>query len=102
MTEITEIKAQVAKFNGTPFDDDDINDQAAATLLSILEVGDKIRTLAGFTGFPQRTISDFVHRLRNNGVLKGGKVYANWADPETGGIAFGCDVLVASGRMRRA
>ncbi|HLY75516.1 MAG TPA: hypothetical protein VKU80_15455 [Planctomycetota bacterium] len=61
-----------------------------------------VKPLARFTGYPRSVVEPRIRRLRENGVFRGRKVHAGWADPKTGGIAFICDTMIADGLLRRA
>ena len=100
---LEEIKKAVGKMNDDKkFHADEPADQAGLVLLAAAVVGPKVRAIARFTGLPQKTVSQFVTRLRCNGIFTRNKIRADWADPKEGGIAFCCDVLVATGMLERA
>ncbi len=98
---IDEVKAELKKMDPA-FDEGDENCQAAIVLLSSLEVGTSIRKLREFTGLPSGLISKFSYNLRKSGVWRDSKVYADWADEESGGVSFTLDTLVATGMMQRS
>ena len=100
---LEEIKKDVAEIVGKDLteDEDDIAFKASVVLLSSAVVGPSIERLAKFTGYPRSLISEFSKRLRENGIWKGGKIYANWLDPH-GGVDFICDSMVAVGWMARS
>lgn len=100
--DLKEAKAALSEINGSKFDPDDPGDQAGLVMIAALEVGPKVRAIAKFTGLPQKTVSGFVQRLRCNGVFTRNRIHANWFDPKEGGVAFICDVLVATGMLNRA
>lgn len=76
--------------------------KAQVVMLASLEVGPSVLKLTKFTGYQRSLIYKFNHNLRKSGIWTRGRVHAaNWFDAEMGGIAFGCDVCVALGLMKR-
>ncbi len=77
--------------------------QAAALMLAALKHGCRqTRELARVTGVPLRDAFDIARRLRANRIWRSdGRTHADWANEETGAIAFWCDVAVACGLMNR-
>lgn len=101
---IEEIKKDVAEIIDKELSvdtEDDIAFKASVVLLSSAVVGPNIKRLVEFTGYPRSLISEFSKRLRENGIWKGGRIYANWLDPD-GGIEFICDSMVAVGWLARS
>lgn len=78
------------------------NVKTAAMMLSACYVGSSLAALAEFTNLGAEYIEPRHERLTKAGIFKNGKIYAEWADPENGGIAFTMDVMVAEGLMERA
>lgn len=76
--------------------------QTTVILLAALQVGQNVRELSKFTGYPETFIRERAVRLKQNGIWKAGKTYADWLNEEDGGIAFWCDVNVAEGLMTRS
>jgi hypothetical protein len=75
--------------------------KAGVIMLAALQEGTSFERLVEFTGFPRRTVFEFVKRLRMNGVFTDdGRVAAAWFDKD-GGIAFWMDVNVALGFIKR-
>ncbi len=75
--------------------------KSAVILLSACIVGANKRRVAKFTGYPESFLTPRFELLRKNGVFVGGKVNGNeWSDPESGGVAFWCDVAVAEGLLK--
>lgn len=75
---------------------------AAAVMLAALKVGATNRAVSAECGVPIAKVSKFGRRLRKGGVwLPNKSTSCNWMDPETGGIAFWCDVGVATGMLQR-
>lgn len=97
---LDQVKLAMLDMTGS-LDMDNEGDQAAILLLSATQVGTSVAALTEFTKLPRAKVQQFVGRLRKNGVFKGGKISADWFG-ENGGIAFHCDVLVATGMLERA
>lgn len=74
---------------------------AQMVLLASAIEGPNVQRLTKLSGAPRRLVAKFGHNLRKNGVWRGKKVYANWADEKEGGVAFQLDVLVAMGLMAK-
>lgn len=76
---------------------------AAVLMLAALKHGCKrVSTLARVTGVPYRDALPIARRLRGAGVWReDGKTHCQWDDPKLGGIAFWCDVAVATGMLAR-
>ncbi len=75
--------------------------KAGVVLLAALQEGTRPERLIAFTAYPRKTVSDFVTRLRKNGVFTDdGHIRANWFGAD-GGIGFWMDVNVALGFMQR-
>lgn len=76
--------------------------EASLVLLASAFVGTSRKKLVGLTGVHHTKVAKFSRNLREGGVWQGRKVLANWGDPAEGGIAFGLDMCVALGWMKRA
>jgi len=74
----------------------------ASVLLASLEVGPVADRIASYLGQPRRRVRELSRRARSQGLWRGGKIAVEWDDPEPGGIAFACDVLVLSGMLDRS
>lgn len=70
-------------------------------LLSSIVVGPNIKKIAKFAHIPRESVRERSVNLRQNGVWKQGKVYAEWFEKD-GGIAFVCDSMVADGLLKRS
>lgn len=75
--------------------------QIAAVLLASAALGPDADRIAKFTGYSRDWVRKLSTRLRGQGIWKGGRVYAEWQDPENGGAAFWLDVCVGRGFMDR-
>jgi DNA-binding XRE family transcriptional regulator len=75
--------------------------KCAAILLASATLGPDEKAIATGLGYPLELVNKFAHNLRTSKIWKGGKVYADWDDKETGGTAFWCDVLVGQGLLKR-
>lgn len=85
--------------------DDENSDEfkVAMILLASINVGPDEKKIRKLLGYPEDFVATVGKRMRRSGTwTKGGKVAANWADPERGGIAFALDVNVGLGFMERA
>lgn len=82
--------------------EDDESYKAAAVLLAAINVGQNQSKIVKLLGYPRALVAKFAYNLKKSGVWKNGKTYAEWNDPENGGIAFWMDVCVAQGLMERA
>lgn len=97
---IDEIKNHVRQLDET-VSEERIEFKAATVLLSALQVGQDVRTLAIFTGYEMDLIQVFAHRLRIGGVwLKDGQFNCDW-EGEDGGVALWMDAMVATGYMHK-
>lgn len=74
---------------------------AGRVLLVSAIVGGSAKKVADALGWPLDRADQFTERLTASGVWVGGKVAADWFDPEDGGIAFALDVNVALGFLQR-
>jgi len=81
---------------------DDETYKAAAVLLASATLGPNPAAIAKTLKYPSALVAKFNYNLRKSGVWKRGRVFANWGDKETGGVAFWMDVMVAQGLMERA
>jgi len=100
-TALKEIKKDVAEIHGIEVPEKESETfKASVVLLSSVLVGPNIKRISKFTGYPYSLVSEFSKRLRENGVWKGGEIYANWMETN-GGIDFLCDSCVAVGMLRR-
>lgn len=81
--------------------------KAAVCLLSTLTVGAHAGRVAKFTGYPYDFVAPLAWRWRANKIwvrrrrLPAQICHSGWGDPETGGIAFWCDVMVGTGMLAR-
>ena len=80
---------------------DDDYFKTATLLLAIASLGVELSRLAAFTKLPEGFIKPRIQRLTKNGIWKRGNLHVNWADEESGGIAFWMDVAVAEGLLAR-
>ena len=76
--------------------------KAGLILLAALDVGTSVGAIRGATELPLTTVRLACRNLRSSGVFKGGKIYCEWDDEKSGGIAFWMDVAVANGLIQRA
>ena len=81
---------------------DDEPYKAAVVLLASANVGPNDRKIAKLTKYPLALVQEFGDRLRQSRVWKDGKVWCEWDDPESGGVAFWLDVSIAVGWLKRA
>jgi hypothetical protein len=68
-------------------------------LAAVDGVGQDVDDLAAFTGYDRDWIVEVAERLERSGIWRDGVTYGDWADDETGGIAFWMDVSVAQGLL---
>ena len=97
---LSEIKAEVKRLD-PKLDEKDDAFYAAVCLLSALEVGAYISTVVKFTGYSDSRVRRYARNLVASHVWCGGKTNADWGAKD-GGIAFWCDVSVATGMLKRA
>jgi hypothetical protein len=76
-------------------------------LLTALQVGANLKRCCRFMKIkPYSWEYGKIHKFRNNlhrsGVWKNGKIYADWFDKKTGGVAFIYDVCVCLGTIKRS
>lgn len=83
-------------------DADNSSFKTAVLLLAAALMSQDIDALVEFTGYPTEFITERAEKLRKNGVWVDGKTVADWLDPETGGLAFWLDVLVAEGMVEKS
>lgn len=76
--------------------------QAATFLIASLMVGPVQYKIQHLTKLPKGLVAMFAHHCRKNKIWFGGKIHADWANEETGGLAFWCDVNVLTGMFERA
>ncbi len=76
-----------------------------AAVVLLADAGGHPRSVAAicaFTHLPAEVIQPMVDNLYRNGTWRGGhEIHVEWMDPETGVMAFWCDVLVAVGTVCR-
>ena len=103
MTDLTysDVQAKIHRMDPNLSEDDEVFD-VACLLLSSTIVGPNKRRLRSFTGLSREFIDRTGHLLRRNGVWRAGKVYGDWDDEDTGGIAFWTDVCIGAGLMERS
>lgn len=75
---------------------------AAVVLLAALQLGQNVRTLSKFTGYPPAFVQQIADRMRANKIWVNGKTRCNWFDEEGGGLEFWLDVAAAFDLVRRA
>ena len=98
---LADIKAMVRELDPKLEEDSD-GYKALIVLLSSVVCGPNVTKLHRFTRYPYDLLNKFAYRLRLNGIWKGDKIYADWLDPEEGGVALILDSLVATGMMNKS
>ena len=76
--------------------------RAAATLLAACVVGPSVKRIAKFLVLPRRVVAEFSRSARRNGIWRGGRVYGDYFNEETGGIELCLDANCLFGLMKRA
>lgn len=74
--------------------------KVACLLLKGMET-QNVHILSKFFNYPLPWVEKIAKRLKQNGVWKQGRTYANWHDEENGGIGFWADVNVGLGFLKR-
>lgn len=98
---LKQIKREVKRLDSALKETDPSFD-TAVILLAALQVGANDKKVSDFTGIPLGEVTKRGKRLRKNGIWKRGVTYADWANKESGGVAFWMDVCVADGLMSRS
>lgn len=91
----------------TTGDDDPKSDAVAcgAILLASVREGPRLTKLAKATGLSVKRTRPFFEQFKAGKVFNTntGKILIDdWSDPQSGGIAFNCDVAVGLGLLKRA
>jgi hypothetical protein len=100
MPALSRIKAELHKWDRGQSEDDDTF-KAAVVMLAATHIGQDVRKLAQFTGYPYALVAKFSINLRTSGIWRNGKTYADWDDKKEGGAAFAIDTCVAVGWLKR-
>lgn len=93
------LKEELKKFEIEPKDDKCF--LPGLVLLASVVCGPNTDKIAKFIKQPRSVVRDYGKVIRKNGIWKQDKIDCEWFDKDTGGVAFLCDVLVASGVMER-
>lgn len=93
---LKKIKTEIHRLDPS-LDEDDPSFKIAVILLMSLHVGPNIKRLAKFVKSPRSFVAEVSRLARKNKIWKGGKIYCDWGNKKTGGIAFWLDVAVCQG-----
>lgn len=75
--------------------------EIASFLMAALAVGPNYKKIASLLKINPETSYKLSTRARRAGIFVGDNISAEWGDPKNGSIAFGLDVLVMEGKLKR-
>lgn len=85
----------------TKLDGDCVEFDAGCVVLAAAFHGPNADRCAKLLQLSRAQVREWGKNLAANGVWKNGRVYADWDDEKTGGIAFWLDVNIALGYIER-
>lgn len=92
---------EVVKELDEKLEETDDSYKGALILVSLMNTKHTIGAIKHFTKLPYNFVRDFIKNLQKSKVIKDGKIYCEWMDKETGGIAFWMDVNIGLGLLKR-